>query len=364
MSKMSVSCARRKILARLTTLAGMFAASLAMPVQAADPVTITVLGYRAGGFQENYIKAVVEPFMKANPEINVKYHGLQNAASMLGMMRAQKSAPQTDAAIFDLSVAKIAKAEGLITPIDPKLVPNYADLKEVGRELGLWAPPVTYDTLALIYNKAAFPVAPTSWKVLWDKKHHQKIIIPGIDVQAIAFTLVANHMAGQPDYRKSIRPGVDSLVKLAPAVMTWEPKPDQYTLVANGGAEVAVGWNARGQLNADAIGSGKIAVVSPTEGTAFQVNIIAQVSGGKNAAATQAFINYALSPVAQKSFSELMYYAPTNSKVKVSETALKRIPLLDKNVQASLLPINWLEVSDMRDSILEPWRREIIPASR
>lgn len=362
MSKISVPATSRKVIASLMSLACV----AAMPAYSADPVTVTVMGYRNGGFQENYIKAVVEPFMKANPDIIVKFYGVQNAGGMLGLMRAQKSAPQIDAAIFDLSVAKIAKAEGLITPVDPKAVPNYADLQEAGRELGLWAPPLTYDTLALIYNKSTFPVAPSTWNALWDKKYDRKVVVPaqgGGDIQAIALTLIANRIAGQPDYRKSLRPGIDSMVKLAPSIMTWEPKPDAYTLVANGSAALAIGWNARSQLQANITG-GKLGVVTPSEGTVSQVNIISQISGGKNIAATQAFINYALSPGAQKTFSELMYYAPTNRKVVVSESARERIPLFNKKVLNQLLPVDWLAIADMRESILESWRREVIPASR
>ena len=362
MTKMSVPAVRRKVVGGLMCLVG----AMAIPSFAADPVTITVMGYRNGGFQENYVKAVVDPFMKANPNIKVKFYGVQNAGGMLGLMRAQKTAPQTDIAIFDLSVAKIAKAEGLIAPVEADAVPNYADLQDVGRELGLWAPPLTYDTLSLIYHKAAFPVAPNSWKVMWDKKYDRKVVVPaqgGGDIQAIALTLIANSMAGENDYKKNIRPGIDSLVKLAPNVMTWEPKPDAYTLIATGSADLGIGWNARSQLNMITMG-GKLGAVAPDEGTVSQVNIISQVAGGKNPAATQAFINYALSPVAQKAFSELMYYAPTNKKVVVSEAAQARIPLLEKKTMAKLLPVDWLVVADMREAILEPWRREIIPASR
>jgi putative spermidine/putrescine transport system substrate-binding protein len=351
---------------KITTILISLTCLVAMPVSAADPITITVMGYRNGGFQENYIKAVVEPFMKENPEVTVKFYGVQNAGGMLGLMRAQKSAPQIDAAIFDLSVAKIAKAEGLITPVDLNAVPNYSDLQDVGRELGLWAPPLTYDTLALIYNKNAFPVAPSSWKVMWEKKYERKVVVPaqgGGDIQAIALTLIANRMAGETNYQNSFRPGVDSIVRLAPNIMTWEPKPDAYTLVANGSAQIGIGWNARSQLFVD-LTDGKLGVVTPSEGTVSQVNIISQISGGKNSATTQAFINYALSPEAQKAFSELMFYAPTNSKVQVNEATRYRIPLLNKKVAADLIPVDWLVIADMRESILDAWRRQIIPASR
>ena len=78
------------------------------PAQAAE---ITLMGYR-GAFEQNYVKAVIEPFMKAHPDISVVYAGVQNAAAALGNLRAQKSSPQANAVIIDLSVAKIARDEG------------------------------------------------------------------------------------------------------------------------------------------------------------------------------------------------------------------------------------------------------------
>ena len=50
---------------------------------------ITLMGYR-GAFEQNYVKAVIEPFMKAHPDISVVYAGVQNAAAALGNLRAQK----------------------------------------------------------------------------------------------------------------------------------------------------------------------------------------------------------------------------------------------------------------------------------
>src|SRR5215470_14878739 len=57
--------------------------------------TITFAGY-TGLFQDLYTKAVIEPFMKANPDIKVVYYAPGNSAAILGALRAQKSAPQID----------------------------------------------------------------------------------------------------------------------------------------------------------------------------------------------------------------------------------------------------------------------------
>ncbi|WZB69989.1 hypothetical protein WJ968_29690 [Achromobacter xylosoxidans] len=54
------------------------------PAQAHE---ITLMGYR-GAFEQNYVKAVIEPFMEAHPDISVVYAGVQNAAAALGNLTA------------------------------------------------------------------------------------------------------------------------------------------------------------------------------------------------------------------------------------------------------------------------------------
>lgn len=345
------------ILAAAAALTGV-----ALPAMAAD---ITVMGYR-GAFQDNYIQAVIEPFQKEHPDIKVTYYGVQNAATSLGNMRAQKSSPQTDAVIYDLSVAKIASDEGLVEDLDTAALSNYTDLADIGRELAGKAIPITFDTLSLIYNHDAFPEGPTSWEALWDKKQNGKVIIAaqgGGDIQAILLTIITNRLAGENDYVKSIKPAVAKLIELAPLVQTWEPKPDAYTLVANGTANLSIGYNARAQFYYDQTG-GKLRSVGPSEGTAAQINVISAIANGKNQDATKTFINYALSPEAQARFAKMMFYAPTNTKAEVDEATRARIPMMNPEQRDKLIPVDWMTIGDIRGKILDPWRRQIIPAGR
>lgn len=53
----------------------------ALPAHAQQ--TVTFLGY-SGLFQERYTKAVIEPFMAANPDIKIEYFPQQGSAAMLG----------------------------------------------------------------------------------------------------------------------------------------------------------------------------------------------------------------------------------------------------------------------------------------
>ena len=190
----------------------------------AQAAEIVVMGYRGGSFGDNYQRAVIEPFMAAHPDITVTYYGVQNAATSLGQMRAQKDAPEVNVVIYDLSVAKIAAEEGLTETLDTSAITAYPDLYDIGKELGGDAIPLTYDTLALIYNTSVFSEPPTSWSALWDVAHKGRIVFPaqgGGDIQANLMTVIANRIAGELDYKKTIEPGVELLAsKMAPLIQT------------------------------------------------------------------------------------------------------------------------------------------------
>jgi putative spermidine/putrescine transport system substrate-binding protein len=340
----------------------------------ASPRTaITVMAFQSGGFREHFTRAVIEPFTEAHPDIAVNFYGVRNSAMELGVLRAYKrsgmesgAAPPADVTIIDLSVAKIAFDEGLFDEVHADHVPNAADLQQTGAELGRFGLPATYDTLTLVYDTRRFTTAPTSWTELWNPAHRGRVVIPaegGGDIQAIALTIIANRLAGHERYDEDVAPGVERLVQLAPSVQTWEPKPDLYTLVANGTATIGIGWNARSQAYVDQ-SSGRLGSIAPDEGTVSQVNVISLIKGSRQRETAEVFINYALGVDAQKRFAESMYYVPTNAKAQIAEAARRRMPLLDEGYRSRLIPVDWLAVGRMREQLLEPWRRRIIPASR
>ncbi len=71
---------------RHATRAGLAALAMALATSVAMADTVVLTAY-SGIFQENYVKAVVEPFMKANPDITVEFYGMPNSAQMLGTLR-------------------------------------------------------------------------------------------------------------------------------------------------------------------------------------------------------------------------------------------------------------------------------------
>src|SRR5581483_5272983 len=187
-------------ISRRTVVAGLAALGAAtLPAHAQDTSvsgTITFAAY-SGIFQDNYQKAVVEPFMTKFPNVKVIYYPFPNSAQMLGALRAQKGSPQIDVALLDVSIAKVGTDEDLFAALDPAAVPSIADLYDLATAPGVLGRAVTFDHLTLIYNTKAVTPAPTSWTALWDKKTSGKVAIMGVpDIQGIALTIMANKLAG------------------------------------------------------------------------------------------------------------------------------------------------------------------------
>lgn len=320
--------------------------------------SITIQGY-SGIFQDNYMAAVIKPFEAKYPKITVKYQAVKSSADNLAALRASKNNPKTDVSIMDVSVSDTGNKSEIFAKLDPKLVPNAADIDPRGKNADGFGPAVTFDSLVLIYNDAVNP-APTSWEDLWNPKYKGKVIVTAApDIQGTSLMLIENAKAGGTI--DDVSKGVAKLKTLAPSVQTFAPQPDQYTLVQAGQADIAVAWNARAQTYAAKSG-GKLKVAIPDDKTVFQINTINLVKGAPNSLAAQTFINYALSPDAQAKFTDTMFYAPTNTKAKPSAEALARTsadPAKIKNV----LNVDWSQAATHRDDWTQLWRRDIISGS-
>lgn len=341
---------------RRLVLAGGLAAPFVRPARA-DAVTITLAAY-SGIFQDNYMAAVVEPFERANPDVKIQYYPAGSSASTLGVLRAQKAAPQIDAVIIDASVAKAGSDEGLFEKPDAAKMPVLAELSPRAIIAGVDAPAVTFDNFVLLYSPQKVVPAPTSWKVFWDEKYKDQIAFAAApDIVGLAFTMMANKTWGGTSYLK-LETGIAKVAEMAAGVLTFDPKPDNYTMIISGQIALGCGWNARGQIYA-AKSEGKLGVALPEEGSLFQINVIGQPKGIKNPDAARRFISYALGTEAQKAFTERMFYAPVNAKAQISAEAIGKTASTPER-QAKMLDVDWLEVAKIRDGVTEQWRRRIL----
>lgn len=343
---------------RLLGSAALFAVigAAGLPAMADDiSGTITLMAY-SGLFQDKYTNAVVKPFEKLHPGVKVNYYTDGNSAQMLGTLRAQKGSPQADVIIFDASTSLIGDKEGLLAPLPVADNPVIGELSPQAIIKKGYGPAVTFDNLVIIYNKKKFATPPTSINALWDKPMRGRLGISAMpNIQGAALLAIVAKSVGE-DYTKSISKAVAKLATLSPYVQTFNPKPDGYTAVLNGDLDMATGWNARAQYYAEH-NPDKLGVMLPSEGSVMQINTINLIKGDPNPKAAQAFIDYALSPEAQKAFTEAMYYAPVNPKAKISKA------VEDKTVfgkMDKMLPFSWSWEATVASTWTQDWRRKIV----
>ncbi|MFJ6292521.1 ABC transporter substrate-binding protein [Streptomyces griseoviridis] len=318
--------------------------------------TITFMGF-FGTFQDSFTKTVIKPFEKANPDITVRYVPIQNSAEVLAKLRASKKNPPADVALMDSSVAPTANKEGLFAKLDEAQVPNLARLVDKARGTDGYGPGLTLDSLSILYNSKAVKKAPTSWNDLWDPAHKGKLALPIADTRGVALIVALEKILGA-DYKKDIDPAIDRLKTLAPSVETWQPSPDVYTAVQSGEADVAVGWNARGQFYKDA-SDGVVQPVLPEEGTVEQINTINLVAGSGHTAAAQKFIDYAIGAEAQKAFDDDAYYAPVNRDATLKKDVAERTTASAEQ-QKHQIPVDWSWMTTRYTAWVDRIKREVI----
>jgi putative spermidine/putrescine transport system substrate-binding protein len=337
------------------TLAALVIATSAVRAQPAGE--ITVMAY-AGIFQDKYTEAVIKPFMQKFPQVKVNYFTAGNSAQMLGTLRAQRSSPQIDVAILDVSVSNVGNKEGVFAKLDPAKVPSLKELHPMAAVPDGFGPAVTFDHWVLVYDTEKVKPAPTALADLWDPRFKGQIGLSAMpNIQGIAATVLVSKSVGE-DFKTSIDGAMKRLKDLGPSVQTFDPQPDGYTLILGNTLTIASGWNARAQLYQDE-SKGRIGVVFPKEGSVFQINTINLVAGSKNPEAATAFIEHALSRDAQKRFTESMFYAPTNAKAEIAPSAMSRTAASPENM-AKMIPLDWDWVTTIRDSWNNRWRREVI----
>jgi putative spermidine/putrescine transport system substrate-binding protein len=341
-------------------IAAAAAAFVGGPAAAQVAGTMTLMAY-TGIFQEHYTAVVVEPFRARNPGLTVAYFAPGTSAQMLGILRSQRTAPQTDVVIMDTTTAAIACAEGLVEKITPAEVPAIDELVPLARASGgECGPAVTFDHFVIVYDTAKVSPAPTSLRVLWDEKLRGRIAVAAPpNIQGLVLTAIVERMEGG-DYTRGIDRAIAKLRALAPLVQTFDPRPDGYSLILNDQVTYATGWNARSQLYHDQ-SNGRIGVMLPEEGTAFQINTINVVRGGPNRAAAVAFVQHALAAEAQTAFTNRMFYGPTNGRASPDPAALARTAA-DPRYRERLIPLDWGDIVKVRDIWNNRWRREVIAA--
>ena len=335
---------------RLAGLAAVVALPLAAHAAEFDGETIRVQFW--GGSDGLVIrKYIVEPFEQATGAHVVVEEG--NTSASIAKVRAQKDDPQLDVIFLDDIGVLTLEREDVLEKLDLSKLPHADQIPELyhvgdGTGIGIF----NYIT-TILYNPEKVE-APTSWNDLWNEEFRDQILSPKItDTQGLLFTVMAARLNGG---------GIDDIEAAWPKLEEF--RPNVYAFIENRA------------LDAEALKSGEavmavdipyyfkpyierdypIAMTTDLEEGYFSITGTAAIVKGSegNRDVAYAFIDRALTPVAQAGLGNELWYGPTNPNTELSPEVEKYMVHTQEQFK-NAIQVDRLKLLDMRQDIINKW---------
>lgn len=319
----------------------------------AQTTELTVIGY-GGSFHDGWMKAVIQPFEAANPDIKINVV-TASTAQAASMMRAQKDNVQVDVFMMDEQGAAQTAAEGLYEPLSVETVPNLAKLYPQFRVNGEPYARFMYTAQVLVYNTNDVQTKPTSWSELWNEAYRGRVAIADITTTPGIYLLQQlMDMAGsaeQPD----VEGGFDLMKKIKPNIITfWGQMAQLEQLLLQGEVAISTYPSNRAQSTVDT--GAPVAWVVPEEGGYLNASTIGIAKGTTKLEAAQKYIDFVLSAEAQAANAQYSYLNPVNSEAKIPPETAAKLPV---DALSRLKTPDWTYTLSNLPTWTDRWNREI-----
>lgn len=302
-----------------------------------------------GGALGTAIKDLFKPFEQSR-NVTIRWvpgSGAENVA---------RAAVSKDSSEFDVIMADelsydLGAKQGLFLPIDPKIVTHYADIvREAqlghGALFGFYFTGIFYRTDDFAKNGWA---PPTSWQDLYRPEFCGRV---GIAHPNNTMGLAVVAMLAKGDLAR-INDGIAEFAKLKACIPVLEPTPSKLEEKITLG-EYVIGAHGQHRMLPLIQKGLPVKFVVPKEGAMLSGGVASVAKGSANAELAQEFINWFVTPEAQKVLMETALYVPTNTKVTVPP-ALVELGLPDVDAVRRLIFPNPATVNQGR----REWIRNI-----
>jgi putative spermidine/putrescine transport system substrate-binding protein len=309
----------------------------------------------AGPEGQTIQKGAVDPFIARTGAKVVVTEGVTTLS--LSKMRAEKARPTTSVYLLDEVGVITAQREGLLEKLDYDKLPNAKDINAKFKVQGLGIGFFTYIT-TLVYNKEIVKEPPKSWKDLWDPKYKGKIAIPPAGHgSSYQLAMMAAKLNGGDQY--NMDPAWPALAKLKPNVAYMETNTAVLSeLLKNGDVHIVMRLPYYFKEYIEKGYPIGIANVL-TEGIFAFTGCACIVKGHPDKReVADAFINELLSVEAQTRMAELLWFGPTNDKVKIPAGISSN--LLHTPAQwDSIIPIDLDNLAKNREGWIQNYTRAL-----
>jgi putative spermidine/putrescine transport system substrate-binding protein len=318
--------------------------------------TLTVASF--GGSVDNTFRKATDGFEQ---KFGVKIRWIpgtttENAAKVV----ATKGHPEFDVAFLDnIAYQGLSHRGDVLAKLDHGIVTNYDDMVKQGKIASNDGVPIGFNFTGLYFNEAEFQkrgwAPPASWNDIFRPEFCHNI---GVNDPSVSYILNMAAMLGGDDANK-IPDGIEKLAKLRGCLPTLEPSGAKLEEKIQLGEYLVGVYGSVRVIPLRVSGGLPLKFVVPKEGTTLSYTAAAVVAGG-NEKLAQEFINWIISPPAQKILLSDSYYMPVNSKVPVPEN-LTALGMPTADILNRAVDLDALAITEHRQEWARKIQRALIP---
>ena len=268
-------------------------------------------------------------------------------------MQANRNRPTLHVAVFLDVLVPIVTRSGIVTELDPALIPN---LKDVNPKLPVskLAVPANYGSWGIAYNAKHVKKPITSWADLLrdDLKGH--VSSPNISYNSSVYTLDAM-AALKGGGLRSPEAGLEAMHQIrrsGPGL--WDQE------------SIATGWLKTGEIWVTPYYSGNVLAMMkdpdladmrfaiPSEGAYLVTMNVTRVKNDSAGEAPEKFINHMLGIEAQETWARVGMSRPSNVKASIPKEVAESVPDPDR-----LRKLDWDYFGANRTAIVDQWNRTV-----
>ncbi len=243
--------------------------------------------------------------------------------------------------------------ESYIQKVDPKLLPNYANVfPEFIQKSQGYGVPVSYSLIGIAYNEKLVKTPPKAWTDMWKPEYRGKVGIPRVssNLGLGALVIAAKVFGGSED---NLEPGWAKLQELKPQVGR---SPTQLLQMLER-EEIAIAplWNN------DAAGAAQkglpIKFAQPDPGPVAIISFMSAITKTRHPELVNEWMNELLSAEYQSMAARAPYFfGPTVKGIAIPEAARAYTPSTPAEV-LRLQSVDWSKIAPIRGKLVEQFDR-------
>jgi len=287
----------------------MLVAATAMMAQAAHAKELRILAWQ-GYADDDWVKEFEK---QTGADVSVVFIGTDDE-----IWAKIKGSEGKDFDLFAVNTAQLQRYidAGLTTPYDLSKIPNlkealprFRDLTQVNgvmRDGKVYAIPLCFDSIGLIYDTDKVKPAPTSMEVLWDPKYKGKVLAYDNGEHNFSFTALTLGIQDPfhltPEQMEQVKA---KLIELKKNVLSFYTTADEALQIYQNN-DVALIWANYGQQQVKAMqdAGAHVAYVNASEGALAWLDTWAMTSGVQDKDLAEQWVNFVLQKKIGQQLSE------------------------------------------------------------